>query len=464
MSKSQPKVIGYVGGKAVYEVGGGAPQTEKEILVELGKTFSDYKETNDKRLKEIEDKGHADPLLTEKLNAIEAQMQGLEDLIKEKVELQNRVEDLEAKIARPGIGGSEQVEEEMKNAKIFLATVRHVPLSRVEVSDGDLEDFRNYKDAFLNWVRYGDAISLEQQNALRVGTDPDGGYWVTPDMSGRIAALIFETSPIRQIANVISIGTDSIEGFNDLDELTSGWVGEEEARPETGTPQIGKWKIDIMEQYANPKMTQKLLDDAFINVEGWLEAKIANKLSRVENTAFILGNGILKPRGFLTYPHGTPSKATWEVIEQSPSGADGAFPTAPGGSNALIDMVFSLKADYRANSRFFMARSTVAAVRKLVDGQGNYLWQPDFTALQGARLLGFPIVEGEDMPVIASDSLSIAFGDFNEAYQIVDRIGIRVLRDPFTAKPYVQFYTTKRVGGKMVNFDAIKLMKFATSV
>ncbi len=272
----------------------------EETLLKLGKAFDEFKVTNDKRLDEIEAKGYADPLLTEKLDRIEGEMKGLEDAIKDKVELQNRVEDLEAKLARPGIGGSEAAQDELKNAKIFFATVQHKPLNKVEVGDGDLEAFRDYKDAFLNWVRYGGSISIEQQNALRVGADPDGGYWVTPDMSGRIAALIFETSPIRQIANVISIGTDSLEGFNDLDELTSGWVGEEEPRPETGTPQIGKWKIDIMEQYANPKMTQKLLDDAFINVEGWLEAKIANKLSRVENTAFILGNGILKPRGFLT--------------------------------------------------------------------------------------------------------------------------------------------------------------------
>jgi HK97 family phage major capsid protein len=182
----------------------------------------------------------------------------------------------------------------------------------------------------------------------------------------------------------------------------------------------------------------------------------------MENTAFVSGNGNKKPRGFLTYAAGTPSSSTFSVIEQLPTGAAGAFAsTNPG--DAMINLVYSLKAPYREKAVFMMKRATLAEVRKLKDGQGNYLWQPDFQLKQGGTLLGFNVVEAEDMPAIAANSLSIAFGDFKAGYQIVDRQGIRILRDSFTAKPYVKFYTTKRVGGDVVNFEAIKLLKFAVS-
>lgn len=437
-------------------------KTELELLQEMGTAFDEFKEANNKRLDEIEKKGHADPLLDEKVNAINAEITALETKLADYAELKAQIEDLEAQVRRPNLGGSVEVAQEIKNAKIFYATVRRQPLEEVVVGDGEMEAYHDYKKAFLMYLRRGDSLPLDVKNALSVGSDPDGGYWVLPDTSGRMATLIFETSPIRQIASVQSIGTDTLTGFNDLDEAASGWVGETEARPVTGTPQIGKWSIPVHEQYASPKSTQQMLDDSFNNVESWLEGKVASKLARVENTAFVLGDGVGKPRGFLTYPAGTPSKATWPVIQQTPSGADAGFPAAPGGSDALIDMAFSMKAAYRQGANWIMARLTVAETRKLVDGQGNYLWQRDFEALQGARLLGFPIVEAEDMPVIATDSLSIAFGNFADAYQIVDRQGIRILRDPFTDKPNVIFYSTKRVGGDVINFEALKIMKFNT--
>jgi HK97 family phage major capsid protein len=281
-------------------------------------------------------------------------------------------------------------------------------------------------------------------------------------MSGRIAQLVYETSSMRQVANVITIGTDALEGIHDLNEATSGWVGETEARSETTAPKIGEYRIPVHEQYAEPRATQKLLDDALFNVEEWLAGKIAERLARMENEAFVAGNGVKKPRGLLTYAAGMPGAGTFNVIEQVISGGDGAFASLDPG-DALISLVYSLKSAYRENAHFMMKRSTLAEVRKLKDGADNYLWQPDFNMKQGGTLVGFNVVEAEDMPTIANNSLSIGFGDFKAGYQIVDRQGVRILRDSFTAKPYVKFYTTKRVGGDVVNFEAIKLMKFSST-
>ena len=326
-----------------------------------------------------------------------------------------------------------------------------------------VDAYRQYRHAFRSYIRKNNAGSgVDEIKALAAGSDPDGGFAVTPDMSGRISTLVRETSAMRQVANIVTIGTDALEGVNDLNEATSGWVGETEARGETTAPKIGEYRIPVHEQYAEPRATQKLLDDAMFNVEEWLAGKIAERLSRMENDAFVNGNGVRKPRGFLTYAAGTPSASAFNVIEQLASGGAGAFAASDPG-DALISLVYALKSAYREKAVFMMKRSTLAAVRKLKDGDDNYLWQPDFQLKQGGSLLGFDVIEAEDMPAISANSLSIAFGDFNAGYQIVDRQGVRILRDNFTAKPYVKFYTTKRVGGDVVNFEAIKLMKFSAS-
>lgn len=401
--------------------------------------FTQFKAANDDRLKQ------SDALTEDKVGKINADLDRLGDEVKELLKAQNR--------KALGTDGDEL----QKHADLFLAHRKGIPLSEAH---GDVEEYRLYKQALGSYFRKGGAISASIQNALSVGSDPDGGYWVTPDLSGRIATLVYESSPIRQIASVQDISTDALEGVNDLDEAGAGWVGETTDRTETTTPEVGKWRIPVHEQYAEPRATQKLLDDAAVNVEDWLGKKVSTKFARMEETAFVAGDGINKPRGFLTYTAATPSKSSWAVIEQVNSGAAGAFAaTNPG--DKLIDLVFSLKAAYRANARWLMGRLTLGAARKLKDGQGNYLWVPQFTDTVSGNLIGHPVVEAEDMPAMAANSLSIAFGDFREAYQIVDRIGIRVLRDPFTSKPFVKFYSTRRVGGDMVNFEAIKIMKFA---
>jgi HK97 family phage major capsid protein len=395
--------------------------------------FETYKDASDQRFKDLELKGS------------------------EFDKLGGRVDRLETAASRTPRGAARQPDES-EAAALFAQ-------ERKGRFQGDLDEkvYRQYKSAFSGYLRKNNAGNgMDEVKALSVGSDPDGGYAVHPDMSGRIATLVLETSPMRQVANAVTISTDALEGVNDLSEATSGWVGETEARSETIAPKIGEWRIPVFEQYAEPRATQKLLDDAMFNVEEYLAGKIADRLARMENSAFVNGNGNKKPRGILTYPAGVPSSSAFGVIEQLSTGAAGAFAAANPG-DALINLVYSLKAPYRDNAVFMMKRSVLAAVRKLKDGQGNYLWQPDFQTKQGGTLLGFSVIEAEDMPAIAANSLSIAFGDFNAGYQIVDRQGIRILRDSFTAKPYVKFYTTKRVGGDVVNFEAIKLLKFAAS-
>ena len=409
-------------------------------LTELYRSFELFKEANDERLRDIEAKGAADPLTEMKVNR-----------------LNERFDQIETALRRSA-RGTETKSDEQQEAAAFAVERKHNYHGEL-----DVKTYRHYKAALNSYLRKNNAGSnMEEIKALSVGSDPDGGFAVPPDMNGRIVSLIRETSPVRQVANVVTIGSDALEGISDLNQATSGWIGETQDRDETDTPQIGAWRIPVHEQYAEPAATQKLLDDAMFDVEAYLSGKIADRLSRMENTAFITGNGIMKPRGFLTYPAGVPSSSSFSVIEQVAAGASGAFPSSNPG-DALINLVYALKAAYRDKAVFMMTRNTLGAVRKLKDTDGRYLWQPDFQQRQGGTLLGFKVVEAQDMPELAANSLSIAFGDFSQGYQIVDRLGIRILRDSFTAKPYVKFYTTKRVGGDVINFEAIKLLKFAVS-
>lgn len=424
----------------------------RSAVYDLGRAFEAFKEANDQRLREIERRGSADPLTEMKVNRLNGEINRAIDAADA---AKRRVDQIETALHRSPLHTSG---DEWKEAEMFMLERK----GRID-SDLGIDGYRQYKSALRSYLRKNNAGSgVDEIKALSFGSDPDGGFTVTPDMSGRIAALVRDTSPMRQVANVITIGTDALEGIHDLNEATSGWVGETEARNETAAPKIGEYRIPVHEQYAEPRATQKLLDDSLFNVEEWLAMKIAERLSRMENESFVTGNGVKKPRGFLTYAAGTPSASGFSVIEQVPSGGAGAFATENPG-DALISLVYALKSAYREKAVFMMKRSTLAEVRKLKDGNDNYIWQPDFQMKQGGTLLGFNVVEAEDMPDISANSLSIAFGDFHAGYQIVDRQGIRILRDSFTAKPYVKFYTTKRVGGDVVNFEAIKLMKFAAS-
>lgn len=385
---------------------------------DLGRAWEQFKAVNNRRLAEIEKKGGADSLTTEQLNCINHAMD----------EYKDRIGTLETALLRPGKDES----------------ISH---SNSHVSE--------HKAAFCGYLRKGvdSNLSTLETKALSVGSDADGGYLVTSHMSDRIVKTVFETSAMRKIAAVETISTDALEVIQDNDEAAVGWTTETGAVSDSDTPQIAKKVIDVHELYAQPKATQKLIDDASIDIELWLADKLADAFSRKENTAFISGDGSGKPKGILSYAAGT----AWGEIEQINSGSAGAI-TADG----LVNLFFALKEEYAARATFLMNRAAVKQARLLKEATTNqYLWQPGLAAGAPDTLMGVPVMQAADMPVPAANSLSVAVGDFSRAYQIVDRTGIRVLRDPFTDKPFVKFYSTKRVGGDVVNFEAIKLLKLA---
>jgi HK97 family phage major capsid protein len=423
-----------------------------EAVESLNRGFEEFKKANNERLAEIEKKGVADPLLAEKMERIEADLQKAQKIADEAVLAVKR----QSRVVTDEKGEKIDLDKKAQDWANANARRRGVAMA----GTFGAAEMDGYKASFDTFLRKGEEImSPDERKALSVGSDPDGGYVVHPDMSGRIVQKVFETSPMRAYASIQVISSDALEGLYDLDEANSGWVGETESRSTTDTPQIGKWRIPVHELYANPKATQKLLDDASINMEAWLAAKVAEKFARDESTAFVSGNGINKPRGFLSYAAGTTVPGT---IERIKTAASGAFAADPNGLDKLLDALYSLKAPYRANATWFMPRLVTALARKLQDSDGQYQWQPSSQAGQPATLLGYPVAAFEDFETLAANSLSMAVGDMREAYQIVDRIGIRTLRDPYSAKPYVEFYTTKRVGGDVVNFEAIKLIEFGS--
>lgn len=292
---------------------------------------------------------------------------------------------------------------------------------------------------------------------LSVGSQPDGGFMVMPVFGPMITARIFETSPIRSIASQMDISSDAIEFPTDNDQAASGgWVGETQSRPNTGTPQITGQRIQVYEQYANPRMTQKLLDDASFDAEAWIQKKVADIMARTENAAFVMGQGVSTPHGFLTYPnYNTPGAFQAGAIEQVNTTVSGGITYA-----SLIHLMGSLKDGYQPNARFVMQRATMSTFLSIVDGQGRPIFNMNYDRNAGAQglIMGQPVTFASDMPAVATGSKAVAYGDFEQGYLIVDRVGIRILRDPYTSKPYVQFYTTKRVGGDVIGWEAIKIL------
>ncbi|MFI4983865.1 MAG: phage major capsid protein [Rickettsiales bacterium] len=331
--------------------------------------------------------------------------------------------------------------------EIKAAAQRPMSDTKNSAQGEDLE----HKKAFCAYLRKGIDTNLTsiEKKALSVANDADGGFLVTSVMSERIGKRVGEFSPLRQIASVTEISSDALEIIEDKDAAFAGWTLETEVREETTSPTLAKKVIQVHELYAQPKATQKLMDDASIDIEGWLSEKIVDVFSQKENAAFVSGNGVGKPKGILSYSD--------IEIEQIPSGENGSV-TAEG----IFNLFYSLRENYAVKGKFLMSRSAVQAVRMLKDtSNGKYLWQPGLTVGTPDTLLGAEVVVCPDMPLVSSGALAIAFGDFKAAYQIVDRQGVRILRDPFTEKPFVKFYTTKRVGGDVINFDAIKLLKLS---
>jgi HK97 family phage major capsid protein len=469
----------------------------KGLIETSNKTFEEFKKSNDERIAQIESKGEADVITKEQTDALseavgqasgkvdaaiasleqnqKAATESAEALERFEKEATDRFDGIETALKRTPLSGADKGSEiEIKHVVNLLRGESGKSVDEAEAAER-VEEYKGYVAAFRHYIRksndkYGQDLSPEMRKALSVGIEADGGYWVIPEVSNQVKMRLFETSPIRSIAQVVSIGTDAIEFPTDTNDATSGgWVGETDARAETATPQTGMGRISVHEQFANPRATQKLLDDASFPVETWLANKIGDKLGRDENTAFVSGNGVAQPRGFLDY--GSASVTTdddgpraWGALQYVPStGASGFASSDP--SDDLLNLVYKLNPAYRPGASWVMNRATLNLVRQFKDGQGNYLWSQGIgiDGLQSSSLIGFPITEAEDMDDVAADAFPIAFGNFSEGYMIVDREGIRTLRDPYSAKPYVQFYTTKRVGGDVVNFDAIKLFKIAAS-
>ena len=320
-----------------------------------------------------------------------------------------------------------------------------------------------HQKAFEAYLRSGDDDALRglemEGKSMSTAVAADGGYLVDPQTSASVQSTLAATASIRAIANVVNVEATTYDVLIDQTEMGAGWATETASTSETGTPQIDRISIPLHELSALPKASQRLLDDSAFDIEGWLAGRIADKFARSEAAAFISGDGIDKPQGFLTAPSVDNDLWAWGNLGYVVSGADGDFASA----DPLIDLVYALGAEYRANGAFVMNSKTAGAVRKLKDSDGRFLWSDGLVAGEPARLLGYPVLIAEDMPDIASDSIAIAFGDFNAGYTVAERPDLRVLRDPFSAKPHVLFYATKRVGGAVSDYAAIKLLKFGTA-
>ncbi|MBI6630427.1 phage major capsid protein [Pontibaca salina] len=320
-----------------------------------------------------------------------------------------------------------------------------------------------HQKAFNAYLRSGDDDGLRglefECKAMSTAVNGDGGFLVDPQTSERVQSVLNSTASIRAVAAVVNVEATSYDMLIDHGEVGAGWASETGAVAETGTPQIDRISIPLHELSALPKASQRLLDDSAFDIEGWLAGRIADKFARAEAAAFINGDGEDKPRGILNHAVVDNEIWAWGNLGYVPTGVSGDV----GGGEAVIDLVYALGAQYRANASFVMNSKTAGHLRKLKDNDGRFLWSDGLAAGEPARLLGYPVLIAEDMPNPEADAMAVAFGDFAAGYTIAERPDLRVLRDPFSAKPHVLFYATKRVGGDVSDFAAIKLLKFGTA-
>ena len=407
-----------------------APADVAAAFDDFARTFDAFRTTNDERLSEIETRLSADVVTEEKLSRIDA---ALDDA-------KRRLDRAQLERSRPALGSPGGGDGRPDPAQA------------------------EHKAAFDTYVRAGEAAGLKglEAKALSAGSGPDGGYLVPATVEAEVLTRLARLSPIRAISSVRTISTGLYKRAFSTAGPASGWVGETAARPQTASSTLAELAFPAMELYAMPAATQTLLDDAIVDIDAWLASEVEAVFAEQEGFAFIRGDGVNKPKGFLASSVVAEAAWSWGGLGYVPTGAAGAF-GAESPTDVLIDLIYALKAGYRQNATFVMNRKTQSVIRKFKDDSGIYLWQPPATAAAAATLMSFPVVEAEDMPDIAANSLSVAFGDFRRGYLVVDRAGIRVLRDPYSAKPYVLFYTTKRVGGGVQDYDAIKLLRFAAS-
>ena len=449
-----------------------SPDVVKAVLKELDAADDRHKKNFEALQGEYIDLKHlietnksdVDPLIKEHIEKISEAMTTRQTAMDVEIDeghkkMVDRMDALETAFKRPGGAGGDMPDADVRKEALAF----HVGLlsmsedgakyDRVRNMELNIDDYKAYTKVFETHMRRkGEerALNAEEFKALSVGSDPSGGYTVTPAMGSRIITRVFEFDPMRQLCAVESISTGAIEWLVDWGQAGYGWEGETETGAQTSTPDFRKKRIPVHVQYAKPRATQVLLEDSGINIENWLANHVSTRFARGEAEAFIQGQGVDRPRGILTYPDvttaGTPE---YGKIERVNMGAAAAI-TADG----LKDVKYSLTEFYLNRGTWIMNRLTVSEVMKLKDGEGRYLWQPGLQAGQPSMLLGLPLRMSTTMPEVAANALSVCLADWSEFYMIVDRLGITIQRDPFTAKPFIEFYTRKRIGGDVVNFEA----------
>jgi HK97 family phage major capsid protein len=409
-----------------------SPADIAAAIEKVNKAFAEFKGANDDRLKALE-KGQGDVVRNDKLERINAAVS----------EAMKEIDAINARLTAQRVGGG----------------------------GGNVDpDVQAHMAAFNKWFRKGvegELRGLEVKARLSTQSDPDGGFLVPEEMETAITRVLSTMSALRGLATVRTVGAPVYKKLHNMGGATGGWVGEEGARSESDTPTLRELAFHSMELYAMPGTTQTMLDDAAFDVEGWLGDEVNIVFAEKEGAAFVSGNGVNQPRGLLGYDTVANASYAWGKLGFIATGDANGFKAldAANGVNpvdALLDLVYGLKRQYRQGAAWLMNDLTTAKIRKFKDADGNYVWQPPLQAGEPAQLLGYLHETDDNMPDIAANKFPIAFGDFRRGYLIVDRAGIRVLRDPFTSKPNVLFYTTKRVGGGVQDFAAIKLLKVAT--
>jgi HK97 family phage major capsid protein len=399
-----------------------------QILTELKQTFETFKAERDKEIADLK-RGLGDVVQTEKVDRINAEI----------TKLQSALDEVNSVLAAVRVGGSGKETDPAK---------------------------AEHASAFNKWFRKGeravdDLRDLEVKASLSTLSDPDGGYVVPEEMSNTIDRVVGTVSAMRGLATVMTISTDTYKKLVNMGGAGYGWVGEKDSRPETGTPTLRELVFNTAELYANPAATQTLLDDARVDIAAWLADEVSITFAEQEGAAFISGSGVNRPRGILAYDTIANASYSWGKLGFIVTGAAAAFASS-NPADAMISLFYSLKQGYRNGATWLTSDAVMETIRKFKDGQGNYLWAPPSGPANVATILGKPVATDDNMPALGANAFPVAFGNFSRGYLIIDRFGIRVLRDPYTNKPYVHFYTTKRVGGGVQNFEAIKLLKCST--
>jgi HK97 family phage major capsid protein len=419
-------------------------------LAELGRTidkigqgFEAYKNANDQALAEVKKVGAIDPTTKSKLDKLDSELDALAELKKD-------LEAVAKKAARSNLGGGDQGKQSTPEQAA-------------------------YKEAFVNWLRHPSdpQVQMDLKAAQKAteakaaqtvtSTGSAGGFALPEQIESAVARLSVDISPIRDIATVRTVGSPDYKELFDVNGAAFEWVGEAGARGQTTTPDLAEVAPTFGTASARPRASEESLDDLFFDVEAWLALSVAEALAAGEGAAFVAGTGVNRPTGFLAGPAPVVTAdagRAFGTLQYIPSGGAAALPTS---ADTFLDMVYSLRARYRANARWVTNRTVLSAMRKYKDTTNQYLWQPSLSQSQPETFMGYPVTEAEDMPVVAANAFPLAFGDFREGYLIADRVGMRITRDDITLPGFVQWYVRRRVGGRIRNSQAIKLLRISTT-